>query len=147
MEFGRQGHSSNFYVGFCPTWTWLLTSTWIWHMASRLCVTWQADIPKPCLGYHPHLMKESVDCRTASGHVGPSLPGYAHAGPAPYDNLVVWQWHSMLVIVRAQGPCKNWYSHIDASLSRQPLVKGERLVRFEVNAVIVGLSQKKPSSH
>ena len=27
-------------------------------------------------------------------------------------------------------------SHIDASLSRQPLVKGERLVRYEVNAVI-----------
>ena len=27
-------------------------------------------------------------------------------------------------------------SHIDASLSRQPLVKGERLVRYEVNAVM-----------
>ena len=31
---------------------------------------------------------------------------------------------------------KNWCSHIDASLSRQPLVKGERLVHYEVNAVI-----------
>ena len=31
---------------------------------------------------------------------------------------------------------KNSGSHIDASLSRQPLVKGERLVRYEVNAVI-----------
>ena len=31
---------------------------------------------------------------------------------------------------------KNWFSHIDASLSRQPLVKGERLVRYEVNAVM-----------
>jgi hypothetical protein len=31
---------------------------------------------------------------------------------------------------------KNWGSHIDASHSRQPLVKGERLVRYEVNAVI-----------
>ena len=31
---------------------------------------------------------------------------------------------------------KNWESHIDASHSRQPLVKGERLVRYEVNAVI-----------
>ena len=28
-------------------------------------------------------------------------------------------------------------SHIDASLSRQPLVKGERLVRNEVNAVMI----------
>ena len=34
------------------------------------------------------------------------------------------------------GPRKNSGSHIDASLSRQPLVKGERLVRYEVNAVI-----------
>ena len=32
---------------------------------------------------------------------------------------------------------KNSGSHIDASLSRQPLVKGERLVRYEVNAVIL----------
>ena len=31
---------------------------------------------------------------------------------------------------------KNYGSHIDASHSRQPLVKGERLVRYEVNAVI-----------
>ena len=31
---------------------------------------------------------------------------------------------------------KNWESHIDAPHSRQPLVKGERLVRYEVNAVI-----------
>ena len=43
------------------------------------------------------------------------------------------------------GHCalKNWGSHIDASHSRQPLVKGERLVRYEVNAVIgetMGLS-------
>ena len=35
-----------------------------------------------------------------------------------------------------QGPRKNSGSHIDASHSRQPLVKGERLVRYEVNAVI-----------
>ena len=34
------------------------------------------------------------------------------------------------------GSRKNSGSHIDASLSRQPLVKGERLVRYEVNAVI-----------
>ena len=33
-------------------------------------------------------------------------------------------------------PRKNYESHIDASLSRQPLVKGERLVRYEVNAVM-----------
>ena len=33
-------------------------------------------------------------------------------------------------------PRKNSESHIDASHSRQPLVKGERLVRYEVNAVM-----------
>ncbi len=33
-------------------------------------------------------------------------------------------------------PRKNCGSHIDASHSRQPLVKGERLVRYEVNAVM-----------
>ena len=33
-------------------------------------------------------------------------------------------------------PRKNSGSHIDASHSRQPLVKGERLVRYEVNAVM-----------
>ena len=31
---------------------------------------------------------------------------------------------------------KKWRIHIDVSLSRQPLVKGERLVRYEVNTVI-----------
>jgi hypothetical protein len=36
-----------------------------------------------------------------------------------------------------QGPRKNLGSHIDASHSRQPLVKGERLVRYEVNAVML----------
>ena len=35
-----------------------------------------------------------------------------------------------------QSPRKNSNSHIDASHSRQPLVKGERLVRYEVNAVM-----------
>ena len=38
--------------------------------------------------------------------------------------------------VGGQSPRKNSNSHIDASHSRQPLVKGERLVRLEVNAVI-----------
>ena len=40
------------------------------------------------------------------------------------------------VFVGAQGPLKNCRSHIDASHSRQPLVKCERLVRYEVNAVM-----------
>ena len=39
-----------------------------------------------------------------------------------------------LFYVGNQGSLKNSNSHIDASHSRQPLVKGERLVRAEVNA-------------
>ena len=35
------------------------------------------------------------------------------------------------------APRKNSGSHIDASHSRQPLVKGERLVRNEVNTVML----------
>ena len=41
-----------------------------------------------------------------------------------------------VILVGAQRLLKNWRSHIDASHSRQPLVKGERLVRYEVNAVM-----------
>ena len=42
---------------------------------------------------------------------------------------------------------KNWGSHVDASHSRQPLVKGERLVRYEVNAVMkaTGRNHAAPS--
>ena len=42
----------------------------------------------------------------------------------------------VIVFVGARKPLKNSGSHIDASHSRQPLVKGERLVRYEVNAVM-----------
>ena len=43
-----------------------------------------------------------------------------------------------------QETLKNSGNHIAASHSRQPLVKGERLVRYEVNAVMLssGLLQK-----
>ena len=39
--------------------------------------------------------------------------------------------------VEATSLFKNMGSHIDASHSRQPLVKGEKLVRYEVNAEIL----------
>ena len=39
------------------------------------------------------------------------------------------------------GSRKKSGSHIGASLSRQPLVKGERLVRYEVNAVMQSVIQ------
>ena len=53
------------------------------------------------------------------------------------------------VQVGARRPLKNCGSHIDASHSRQPLVKGERLVRYEVNAVMLalGVSVNPGESH
>ena len=47
--------------------------------------------------------------------------------------------HVNACVVGDQSPLKNLGSHIDASHSRQPLVKGERLVRYEVNAVMVSV--------
>ena len=44
-------------------------------------------------------------------------------------------------VVGSQSSRKNSGSHIDASHSRQPLVKGERLVRYEVNAVILDMCE------
>jgi hypothetical protein len=45
----------------------------------------------------------------------------------------------VLLVLRCWGtrPRKNSEIHIDVSHSRQPLVKGERLVRYEVNTVIL----------
>ena len=42
----------------------------------------------------------------------------------------------LYILLGLREPLKNSGSHIDASHSRQPLVKGERLVRYEVNAVM-----------
>ena len=53
------------------------------------------------------------------------------AKPPPQD--------SRMLLVRSVGTrksLKNCGSHIHASHSRQPLIKGERLVRYEVNAVM-----------
>ena len=47
-----------------------------------------------------------------------------------------WWWRHVM-LVGSRSPLKNLGSHIDASHSRQPLVKGERLVRYEVNAVML----------
>ena len=50
---------------------------------------------------------------------------------------ILWAWQcTATMLCWGHGPRKNSGSHIDASLSRQPLVKGERLVRYEVNAVM-----------
>ena len=56
-----------------------------------------------------------------------------HCWSSCWSASIKWNHH----IVGAGGLRKNWGSHIDASHSRQPLVKGERLVRHEVNAVML----------
>jgi len=68
----------------------------------------------------------SAQCNWA----GPSL--FAH-----FDcNLYFLSLHSHPA-VGATSPRKNSEIHIDVSHSRQPLVKGERLVRYEVNTVML----------
>jgi len=47
---------------------------------------------------------------------------------------------SVIVTVGAEPRKKLLLIRIDAPLSRQPLVKGERLVRFEVSAAIVRIA-------
>ena len=62
--------------------------------------------------------------------------GYAATGVV-YGSRGAWRASMQRSChVGDQGPRKNSGSHIDASHSRQPLVKGERLVRYEVNAVM-----------
>ena len=48
-------------------------------------------------------------------------------------------------LLEPKGLLKKNGIHIDASHSRQPLVKGERLVRYEVNAVMRPLGMPAPS--
>jgi len=44
---------------------------------------------------------------------------------------------SFINVILGRMPRKNLKIHIDVSHSRQPLVKGERLVRYEVNTVML----------
>ena len=54
----------------------------------------------------------------------------------------LWLWKGW-----GTRPRKNSEIHIDVSHSRQPLVKGERLVRYEVNTVIaVSISKERTRS-
>ena len=84
--------------------------------------------------------------RIATGRATPrhSLITWTAAGIARAHGLPdravaqhAWAGHRTDTVPRwGHRPRKNSGSHIDASLSRQPLVKGERLVRYEVNAVM-----------
>ena len=58
--------------------------------------------------------------------------GQSHLPP----HMQAWVLLVLPVLVGVVTPLKNTGSHIDASHSRQPLVKGERLVRYEMNAVM-----------
>ena len=56
--------------------------------------------------------------------------------------LFYLKWNVLL----GNTPRKNWGIHIAAFLSRQPLVKGERLVRYEVNAVMLNSAHQRMSN-
>ena len=58
-------------------------------------------------------------------------------GLVQQSSMILHHWPLLLIVVGTRRSLKNSGSHIDASHSRQPLVKGERLVRYEVNAVML----------
>lgn len=58
-------------------------------------------------------------------------------GEVQQTSMILHHWPLLLIVVGTRRSLKNSGSHIDASHSRQPLVKGERLVRYEVNAVML----------
>ena len=68
---------------------------------------------------------------------GACLRHFADSITAQFDTLLCWPVEAKHTHCWGGEPRKHYGSHIDASHSRQPLVKGERLVRYEVNAVIL----------
>ena len=61
-----------------------------------------------------------------------------------WGSLACWGPKVPQKLVGAPRSRENSGSHIDASHSRQPLVKGERLLHYEVNAVMHGTSSCNP---
>ena len=96
------------------------------------------------------VQKKSVECITSTTggrptHTDHSLCDLASSNPNIHTCGLHTQFHHSFVSLAHQqlgtswldiAVHKNWGSHIDASHSRQPLVKGERLVRYEVNTVM-----------
>ena len=66
---------------------------------------------------------------------------FPHRKPSTHKPAI-----TVSLLLGTRSPRKNSISHIDASLSRQPLVKGERLVRNEVNAVMLPFSSEHQPS-
>ena len=140
VKFDRQGHPCNFYAGFGPTYSESAVGRSNTGLECTYLAVWApavqcergsaaACIFASVMGPHsPHL---SLRCRL--------LPRHSASASLPF--IRVW----------ACAPQKSG-SHIDAPHSRQPLVKGERLVRYEVNAVMplafkhfAGLPRRKRS--
>ena len=147
VKFDRQGHSCNFYAGFGPTCCMAIancfdaeyTAALVFCFHSNLLCqeTWGSACASPAsqancdwmkgviaTAKHKHCSHLSSKCNAMpiGSPKSRSRPNYRECA-APYHRV-------------GDEPLKNNGSHIDASLSRQPLVKGERLVRAEMNAVI-----------
>ena len=102
----------------------------------RLCCT--ADLTKI------HLAHEIFGPENIAGVADKATPRLCQVCVLLVEKLVAHP--DTCHIVGSQSPRKNSGSHIDASHSRQPLVKGERLVRYEVNAVMPIHALAPPSS-
>ena len=97
-----------------------------WNLWTLSIVTTEGVVPQTSL---PHYIPEEETSCTHFADANRSQCHYPSGIIAPA--LVPWGWGGK--------PHKNSKSHIDVSLSRQPLVKGERLVRYEVNTVMLCL--------
>ena len=115
-----------------------------------------AELPAPSSWKHGPLLHSSfpiivIGCRVTflvSHVLSISFKLHYVAEPRARQPYGICQlcWQRSDVAARLWEPCRisevgtnvpaNSLSHIDASLSRQPLVKGERLMRHEVNAVM-----------
>ena len=107
------------------------------NSAPPLCVTDSAIAPSArmsCVGlFLAHQFILGCGAVSVQRHVSKRAHTHKHAMTQHGRKLMCWLRSS----VGTRRSLKNCESHIDASHSRQPLVKGERLVRYEVNAVMV----------
>ena len=109
------------------------------HVAVQLSIAVDSYFPNSLVCYEPQWLDVNTAClknfahqRSVKSTMHLELRGPASRGIQNRNHLSPPIYAS----VGDQSPRKNSGSHIDASHSRQPLVKGERLVRYEVNAVI-----------
>ena len=96
------------------------------------------------LGSEDHFSRDPVQVQSRGENVcqATEIDHERHWSPprilVARHGIWLWSWKGW-----GTRPRKNSEIHIDVSHSRQPLVKGERLVRYEVNTVITANVNKE----